>query len=90
MSICVLDGREIKDKEMLHNKLAVSLGFPDWYGKNLDAFYDCLTDLQEETEICLLYENAMEEDLRTYIGDLVKVIDRAKEENSKIRWNKGD
>lgn len=90
MNICVLDGREIKDREMLHDTLAVSLGFPDWYGRNLDALYDCLTDLQEEIEIYFLYESAVEEHLKNYMQDFIKVVDRAKEENPKIKWNKFD
>jgi RNAse (barnase) inhibitor barstar len=33
----------------LHSALAATLGFPDWYGANLDALWDCLTDLAEPT-----------------------------------------
>ncbi|QFU92831.1 Barstar (barnase inhibitor) [Amycolatopsis sp. YIM 10] len=25
--------------------IAAALDFPDWFGRNLDALYDCLTDL---------------------------------------------
>ena len=32
-------------------QLAEALEFPDWYGENLDALYDCLTDLGEP--VCL-------------------------------------
>jgi RNAse (barnase) inhibitor barstar len=28
-----------------------ALGFPPWYGANLDALFDCLTDLPEQTEV---------------------------------------
>ena len=31
----------------LHEYLAEELCFPFYYGKNLDALYDCLTDLPE-------------------------------------------
>ena len=40
-----LDGRQISDKKQLHDQLSMELGFPAWYGSNLDALYDCLTDL---------------------------------------------
>lgn len=36
---------------MLHNALAEALNFPEWYGKNLDALYDCLTDIGEDTHL---------------------------------------
>ena len=45
MRICVLDGNKITDRETLHKTLAENLNFPGWYGGNLDALYDCLTDL---------------------------------------------
>ena len=37
------------DKKELHARLAAALDFPDWYGHNLDALMDCLTDLDEVT-----------------------------------------
>ena len=50
----IIDGREIQDRRQLHEALAAQLHFPEWYGKNLDALYDCLTDVHEETVIRLL------------------------------------
>ena len=40
------------DKKDLHARIAAALGFPDWYGHNLDALMDCLTDL-ENTHVTL-------------------------------------
>lgn len=39
----------IADKNELHARIAAALSFPDWYGHNLDALMDCLTDLDEIT-----------------------------------------
>ena len=39
------------DKKELHARIAQALAFPDWYGHNLDALMDCLTDLDETTVI---------------------------------------
>jgi hypothetical protein len=33
------------DKEALLARLALALGFPDWFGGNWDALEDCLADL---------------------------------------------
>lgn len=86
MIICILDGNNITDKRILHDTLAGSLPFPDWYGRNLDALYDCLSDLQEETEIRLLHKEALEEALGRYAWALQKAICRACRENPKIRF----
>lgn len=86
MNICILDGREIKDRMELHNKIEISLGFPYWYGRNLDALYDCLTDVEEEAEIWVFYKSEMEEYLGIeYVQALIKVIQRAAEANNKIK-----
>lgn len=37
-------GIEAGDKEGVLRELGASLGFPEWYGANLDALYDCLTE----------------------------------------------
>ena len=38
-----LDGTLLRDRETAHDHLQQALGFPEWYGKNLDALYDMLT-----------------------------------------------
>ena len=40
-------------KESLHTALQQALSFPDYYGANLDALYDCLTELEEDTHLIL-------------------------------------
>ena len=35
------------DKQALHARIAAALNFPHWYGHNLDALMDCLTDLAD-------------------------------------------
>lgn len=44
----------IQEKAQLHAALADALSFPDWYGKNLDALYDCLTDLDDPVHLHLI------------------------------------
>lgn len=86
MCICILDGNVIRDREMLHDILADSLGFPDWYGRNLDALHDCLTDVQEETQIRIQNGTGMDSHLGTYAAALRKVLAVSAEENQKIQY----
>ena len=50
----ILDGNAIKDKESLHRHMEKTLDFPEWYGGNLDALYDCLACVQEDTQLVLI------------------------------------
>lgn len=45
------------DKTELHARIAEALDFPDWYGHNLDALMDCLTDLEDTAVTIVGYED---------------------------------
>lgn len=42
-----LDAQRMDRRRSAHSYLKEALNFPDYYGNNLDALYDCLTDLPE-------------------------------------------
>jgi hypothetical protein len=39
-----------RDKKAVLAAIGHAFGFPEWYGGNLDALYDCLTDLPTRAE----------------------------------------
>lgn len=51
MNKFTIDCKAISDRGDMHDTLASALGFPGWYGKNLDALADMLTSIGEETLI---------------------------------------
>lgn len=73
-----LDGKLIKKDG--HDYLKKVLNFPDYYGKNLDALYDCLTDIGVNTVIILKNKD--------YVAyDIVDTFIDASEENSFLKFN---
>ena len=41
----IIDFKEIKYYSQIHDVIKKSLDFPDYYGRNWDAFWDCLSDM---------------------------------------------
>ncbi len=87
MKEIVLDCAEITDKKQLHELIAEGLQFPDWYGGNLDALYDCLTGVYDETHIILKSFAKLQTNLGSYALSVRKVLMKADEDNDYIHIN---
>lgn len=79
-----IDGKQVFHTCEIHELLARELSFPDYYGGNLDALFDCLTDPMEETEIVVLHPETLKDSLVSHYGRLMKVFARAEEENPRL------
>ncbi len=53
MKNIVIRGSEIVDWTSFHDVFSASLGFPDFYGKNMNAWIDCLTDLSDDESLLI-------------------------------------
>jgi len=80
----LIDGRKITDKAMLHAYLKEQCQFPDYYGNNLDALYDVLTDRAETLEICIEYAEELKERLCGYGEAFIETLLDAAAENEHI------
>ncbi len=78
----ILDCEMMTDRNTAREYIAEQLGFPDYYGKNLDALFDCLTDLDE---CSILFRNldALEM-LGDYSGAMLAVFEEAEEINDDL------
>ena len=81
----IVDGALILNREMLHDTLSTALRLPAWYGRNLDALYDCLTDVQEETVVVLRDRAALEEHLGGYGRRFMRLLEEVSRENPHLR-----
>ncbi len=54
-----LDGNTIKTEVDFYKAIVSALSFPDYFGENLDALYDCLNDLDwvPQTTIIIQFDN---------------------------------
>ena len=76
-----LDCSIITDREILHDILMEQFHFPEYYGRNLDALYDLLTDISEDTEVIILNSDSLRENLGVYSAALIVTLNQASENN---------
>ena len=74
-----VDFKDVRRYEEIHEALKDGLAFPDYYGGNLDALWDCLTDFIDNNDVIILknyqfVEKAGEE----YAEKILRVFARAK------------
>lgn len=69
----VLDGKRMTSKEETHKYLKETFGFPEYYGENLDALHDCLTEMTD-VEVELINVDDMLEALGRYGEKLLQVL----------------
>ena len=77
----ILEGKAMTDRPAAHSHLADRLELPTYYGRNLDALYDVLSEIGDDTEITLENPAAVIENLGKYGEALLSTMQEAAEEN---------
>lgn len=65
METIVIDGEKMLNRREAHDYLTQALCLPDYYGRNLDALYDLLTERETPTRIMIQHGNT----LLSWLGD---------------------
>ena len=81
----ILDIEKMRSLPMLHKYLHTALALPDYYGANLDALYDCLTEIAESTELVVPKKVADEAYLGWYGQQFLQMLEDAAAENEALR-----
>lgn len=63
MKYVFLDGESIESNALLHRAFHEALGFPGYYGNNLDALNDCITDMTEPVTVIAVHTQLLKERL---------------------------
>ena len=75
---------KMDSSKAVHDYFCRMLDMPKYYGRNLDALFDVLTDISEET-VFYLAEGGQKETLPDEAEKLLRVLENAAEENRHIQ-----
>ena len=71
-------------RERIHTYLKKAFDFPAYYGENLDALYDCLTDPMGQIQVALPSEKAWHDAMGGYGEAMYDIFLRAARENKNL------
>ena len=81
----MLDLTSFEDKISLHSYLKETLGFPFYYGANLDALYDELTSETSELSVTVALPKSPKGGMADYLPRLRMVFEDAARENYHLK-----
>lgn len=83
MKIVILDAKKMLEKEKMHEYFAKKFDLPEHYGRNLDALFDCLCEINESTLIKLKNEDALQGDTKE---SLIRLFHDVCNENEQVKF----
>ena|SRR5690242_15573030 len=85
----VIDGNKCKNIHSFLEEIGAAFKFPDYYGVNLNAFWDCIGDLSwlKANNYCLTIENSkafLSEETRKAQKEILDLLERVKQDWSNV------
>lgn len=78
----LIDCNHISSVKALHIYLQQVMDLPEYYGRNLDALHDVLTEIAQPTELVLnASEPQLSDEMKGFVPRLVRVLKDAAQEN---------
>lgn len=85
MKRIILNGKRMISREVTHAYLKRKFGFPDYYGRNLDALWDLLSTIGKDTEIVIVHSSVISDSLGKYGDSLLRLFDDLSEEARHVK-----
>ena len=86
MKIVEIDFTGCKSLYELHERIRVALDFPEWYGRNWDAFWDLLAGSIDIEKIVIKGEKSLHSGFKKHLDIMHNILDGNIEFRSKSRF----
>lgn len=83
----VLDLTDCKYLGELHERIRIAFDFPEWYGKNWDAFWDFLQTECDAEMVEIVGEHTLPKEFLPQLELMHSVLSDMKIEDAKYGWN---
>ena len=80
----VLDGGQMLTRRSAHDHLSEQLALPEYYGRNLDALYDLLTERGSPARLVMRNRNTLLDGLGEYGAALCRTLEDAGRANPNL------
>ena len=84
--ICEINGAYLTDRKSAHLHIQDVLGFPSYYGRNLDALFGLLVERESPVKIQISNWDIAVANLAGYADMMISTIREAAEENPKVEF----
>ena len=84
MNNYTVDLKDVFNADELHRVIGEAVPLPEYYGGNLDALYDVLSEITEETTITFINTEGAEAAMPKYIKSLRRMSKDVQNENPNI------
>ena len=86
MNRVTIDLTGASTKDAIQDILVSSLSLPEYYGRNLDALYDCVSTMfiKQRTEINMVGFDSLPEELMGYGNSIRKILQRIARESIQV------
>ena len=82
MKKAILDLTGCTGRREMHERIRVSLDFPDHYGKNLAAFWDCLNRDCDVDFVTVIGSDSVADELKPTVKRILEILERNKQDRA--------
>ena len=76
METVELDLAGCKQLDELHERIRITFGFPEWYGKNRSAFWDLFWSECDADKLIIKGEGSLSDEFKPHLNKMHEILER--------------